>query len=110
MFENNYRFKLSVTVTGNGDDGFTMLGLDFLRVLAATGIATVVSTYGVLLIAKMSIHFSLKHLLQYLCMKLFEELAYIGFGLNLAQKFLAQNFIGHCLILYSHFLWHFTKL
>lgn len=87
-----------------------MLSLDFLKVLAVTGIPTVVSTYGVFLIAKMNIHFFLKHFLQYLDMELFEELAYIGFRLKLAQKFLAQNFIGHCLIFYSHFLWHFTKL
>lgn len=37
-------------------------------------------------------------------MELFEELAYIGFRLKLVQKFLTQNFIGNCLILYSYFV------
>ena len=87
-----------------------MLGLDFLRVLAVTRIPTVVSTYGVFLIAQMGIQLTFKHLFQYLRMQLLQEPDHIGFRFKLALKFLAQNFIGHCLILYSHFLWHFTTL
>ena len=65
-----------------------MLGLDFLRVLAVTRIPTVVSTYGVFLIAQMGIQLTFKHLFQYLRMQLLQELAYIGFCLELAKELL----------------------
>ena len=110
MFGHCYRLKLAVTVTRNGNDRFSMFGLDFLRITAIPGVASVVSCLRILFITQMGIHFAFKHLFQYLRMQLLQEPDHIGFRFKLALKFLAQNFIGHCLILYSHFLWHFTKL
>ena len=88
MFWNCYRFKLAVTVTGNGDDRLSMVGLDFLRITAISGIAGVIIGHGILFISPMGIHFTLEHFLQYLGMQLFKKLAYIGFCLELTNKLL----------------------
>ena len=89
MFRHGYRLKLAVTVTWNGNDRFSMFGLDSLRIAAVALISTVITSYGVLFIPQMDIHFAFKHLLQYLGMQLLQKLAHIGFGLELAKELLA---------------------
>ena len=89
MFGDCYRFKLAVTVTRNGNDRFSMFGLDFLRITAIAGVAGVISCHRILFIAQMGIHFAFKHLFQYLGMQLLQELAYIGFCLELVKELFA---------------------
>ncbi|TWJ13266.1 hypothetical protein JN06_02073 [Bacteroides zoogleoformans] len=66
MFGNNYGLELTVTVTGNRYDRFTVFGLDFLGVAAVTGITAVTTGKRILLITQMRIHLTFKHFLQYL--------------------------------------------
>ena len=89
MFGDCYRFKLAVTVTRNGNDRFSMFGLDFLRITAIPGVAGIVPCHRILFIAQMGIHFAFKHLLQHLGMQLFQKLAHIRFCLELAKELLA---------------------
>lgn len=89
MFGHRYRLKLAVTVTWDGNDRLSMFGLDFLRITAITGVAGVISCHRILFIAQMDIHFAFKHLFQHLGMQLFQELAHIGFCLELAKELLA---------------------
>ena len=79
MFGDCYRFKLAVTVTRNGNDRFSTFGLDFLRITAIPGVASVVSCLRILFITQMGIHCAFKHLFQYLGMQLLQKLAHIGF-------------------------------
>ena len=86
MFGDCYRFKLAVTVTRNGNDRFSTFGLDFLRITAISGVASVISYHGILFITQMGIHCAFKHLFQYLGMQLLQKLAHIGFCLALTDK------------------------
>lgn len=43
MFGNNYGLELTVTITGNRYDRFTVFGLDFLGVTAVTGITAIIT-------------------------------------------------------------------
>ena len=89
MFRHCYRLKLAVSVAGNEYDCLTVLGLDFLRIAAVSGIAAVVPRHRIFLIAQMRVHFAFQHLLQHLGMQLLQKLAYIRFCLELAKKLLA---------------------
>ena len=89
MFGDCYRFKLAVTVTRNGNDRFSMFGLDFLRITSITGVTGVISCHRILFMPQMGIHFAFKHLLQHLGMQLFQKLAHIRFCLELAKELLA---------------------
>ena len=74
MLGNGYRFKPAVTVTGNGYDCFSMFSPDFLRIATITWIATIITSHGILFITQMGIHFTFKHLFQYLDVQLFRNL------------------------------------
>ena len=86
MFRHCYRLKLAVTVTWNRNDRLSMFGLDFLRITAISGVASVISYHRILFISQMGIHFTFKHLFQYLGMQLLQKLAHIGFCLELTDK------------------------
>ena len=89
MFWHCYRLKLAVMVTWNRNGRRSMFGLDFLRITAIPGVAGVISCHIILFITQMGIHFTFKHLFQYLGMQQLQKLAYIGFCLKLAKELLA---------------------
>ena len=52
MFRHCYRLKLAVTVTWNRNDRLSMFGLDFLRITAISGVASVISAQRKFLVGK----------------------------------------------------------
>ena len=66
-----------------------MFGLDFLRITAIPGVASVLSCRRILFILQMGIHFAFKPLFQHQGMQLLQELAYIGFCFKLTKELLA---------------------
>ena len=94
MFGHCYRLKLAVTVTWNRNDRLSMFGLDFLRITAIPGVASIVPCHRILFIAQMGIHFAFKHLLQHLGMQLFQKLAHISSVLNWLRNFLLSTSSG----------------
>lgn len=61
MFGNRYKIKLTVTVTRNMNDCFSVFYLIFL-ITTITGITAVITCHRILLIPQMGIHFTFKYL------------------------------------------------